>query len=132
MLARVASALFYGFSSFFIMVVNKSVLTANKFTCFQVLGLGQMAATILVLAGAKRVGVVNFPDCSAQTVRKIWPLPLFYMGNMLFGLGGTSALSLPMMTVLRRFSILMTMVAEFYVLGYRYVRVTADYGTINV
>jgi len=78
-----------------------------------------MMATILLLSFAKSVGIVTFPNLSGDTFRKIWPLPLFYMGNMLFGLGGTQALSLPMMSVLRRFSILMTMAAEFYILNYR-------------
>ena len=43
------------------------------------------------------------------------------LGNMIFGLGGTQALSLPMMTVLRRFSVLMTMFLEYYILSVRYV-----------
>ena len=43
-------------------------------------------------------------------------LVVFSEANMLFGLGGTQELSLPMLTVLRRFSILMTMIGEFYIL----------------
>ena len=75
-----------------------------------------MTATILVLAIAKWLKIISFPSLSKDVIRKIWPLPLFYIGNMLFGLGGTKELSLPMMTVLRRFSILMTMIGEFYLL----------------
>ena len=75
-----------------------------------------MIATLLVLSISKSLKVISFPDLSRETLLKIWPLPLFYLGNMLFGLGGTKELSLPMMTVLRRFSILMTMVGEFYIL----------------
>ena len=93
----------------------------NILPFFQVLGLGQMLATAAVLLAAARSGAVSFPRPSLDVLRKIWPLPLFYLGNMLFGLGGTKELSLPMLTVLRRFSILMTMVAEFYILGYRWV-----------
>lgn len=117
LLFRVLTALFYGVSSFMIMVVNKRVLTVYKFPSFQVLGLGQIVATILVLQVGKTCKIIKFPDLSRDTARRIWPLPLMYLGNMVFGLGGTQELSLPMLTVLRRFSILMTMIGEFMVLN---------------
>jgi len=119
LLLKVLTALFYGISSFMIMVVNKRVLTVYSFPSFQVLGIGQMLATIFILALGKSFKIISFPDLSTETFRKIWPLPLMYLGNMVFGLGGTQNLSLPMMTVLRRFSILMTMIGEFYILKVR-------------
>merc|ERR1712142_775454 len=119
LLLKVVTALFYGISSFMIMVVNKRVLTVYSFPSFQVLGIGQMLATIFILSVGKTLKIISFPDLSTETFRKIWPLPLMYLGNMVFGLGGTQNLSLPMMTVLRRFSILMTMIGEFYILKVR-------------
>jgi len=116
LILKVSTALFYGVASFMIMVVNKRVLTVYSFPSFQVLGLGQMVATVTILYLAKFFQLVSFPDLGRDTLKKIWPLPLMYLGNMVFGLGGTQQLSLPMMTVLRRFSILMTMVGEFYIL----------------
>jgi len=116
LISRIGAAVFYGVASFMIMVVNKHVLTIHKFPSFQVLGLGQMTATLIVLSLGKWLKIITFPNLSKDILRKIWPLPLFYIGNMLFGLGGTKELSLPMMTVLRRFSILMTMIGEFYLL----------------
>ncbi|KAG8212654.1 hypothetical protein J437_LFUL019308 [Ladona fulva] len=115
----VISALFYGVSSFMITVINKTVLTTYGFPSFQVLGLGQMVATIVVLYSAKKLRILDFPDFGLDTFGKIWPLPIIFIGNMVFGLGGTKQLSLPMFTALRRFSILMTMMAEFYILGVR-------------
>lgn len=113
---RVSSAFFYGFSSFMITVVNKTVLTYFGFPSFQALGIGQMLATVVVLFIGKRLKIITYPGFDRTTFWKIWPLPLIYVGNMVFGLGGTKELSLPMFTALRRFSILMTMIAEFYLL----------------
>ena len=109
---KILTAVFYGVSSFMIMVVNKNVLTKYQFPSFQVLGIGQMVATVVILFIGKKLNIVQFPELSTETFRKLWPLPLMYLGNMVFGLGGTQNLSLPMMTVLRRFSILMTMIGE--------------------
>uniref|UniRef100_A0A182JZX4 Ubiquinone biosynthesis protein COQ4 homolog, mitochondrial n=1 Tax=Anopheles christyi TaxID=43041 RepID=A0A182JZX4_9DIPT len=116
---KLSSAVFYGLSSFLITVVNKTVLTSYRFPSFLVLSLGQLTASILVLFVAKRLQLVKFPDFSRDIARRIFPLPLIYLGNMMFGLGGTQALSLPMFAALRRFSILLTMLLELLVLGIR-------------
>ncbi|KAL0277379.1 UNVERIFIED_CONTAM: hypothetical protein PYX00_004692 [Menopon gallinae] len=115
--SRLGSAIFYGIASFLITVVNKTVLTSYKFPSFQVLGLGQMSATIIVLFVSKKLKILEFPNFDRSIITKIWPLPLIFIGNMIFGLGGTKELSLPMFTALRRFSILMTMISEFYILN---------------
>ncbi|XP_067646148.1 UDP-sugar transporter UST74c-like [Eurosta solidaginis] len=116
---KVGSALFYGLSSFMITVVNKTVLTSYMFPSFLFLSLGQLTAAIVVLGIGRRIRLVSFPPLKRNTFLKIFPLPLIFLGNMMFGLGGTKELSLPMFAALRRFSILMTMMLEMKILGAR-------------
>ncbi|XP_053323513.1 UDP-N-acetylglucosamine/UDP-glucose/GDP-mannose transporter [Spea bombifrons] len=118
--ARILSALFYAVSSFLIVLVNKVVLTTYRFPSSSFLATGQMGFTILVLYIAKLNNMITFPDFDKQIPRKLFPLPLLYIGNHLTGLSSTQKLSLPMFTVLRKFSIPLTLILEMIVLRKRY------------
>ncbi|PAV72245.1 hypothetical protein WR25_00062 [Diploscapter pachys] len=116
---RVGSAVFYGLTSILVVFVNKILLTNFKFPSFLCVAFGQMAATVLILYVARLLGLISFPSLDSSIPRKINPLPLLYFLNLVSGLGGTQMINLPMFTVLRRFSILMTMILEYYILGFQ-------------
>ncbi|XP_069736717.1 nucleotide sugar transporter SLC35D2 [Phaenicophaeus curvirostris] len=119
-LPRVLSALFYGTCSFLIVLVNKALLSAYSFPSPMFLGAGQMTATILILYVSKLNKIVHFPDFDKSIPVKLFPLPLIYVGNHISGLSSTGKLSLPMFTVLRKFTIPLTLLLEIIVLGKRY------------
>ncbi|XP_062985495.1 nucleotide sugar transporter SLC35D2 isoform X2 [Elgaria multicarinata webbii] len=119
-LAKLLSALFYGTCSFLIVLVNKTVLTAYRFPSPMFLGIGQMVTTILILYVSKLNKIIHFPDFNKSIPRKLFPLPLIYAGNHISGLSSTSKLSLPMFTVLRKFTIPLTLLLEVIILGKRY------------
>ncbi|XP_041792726.1 UDP-N-acetylglucosamine/UDP-glucose/GDP-mannose transporter isoform X2 [Chelmon rostratus] len=115
-LHKFLSAVFYAGSSFLITVVNKTVLTSFRFPSYMCVGIGQMITTLLVLHTAKMSKVIQFQDFDRSILLKMFPLPLLYVGNHITGLASTKKLSLPMFTVLRKFTILMTMILEVYIL----------------
>uniref|UniRef100_A0A667Z8U2 UDP-N-acetylglucosamine/UDP-glucose/GDP-mannose transporter-like n=1 Tax=Myripristis murdjan TaxID=586833 RepID=A0A667Z8U2_9TELE len=117
-LLKFSSAAFYAGSSFLITVVNKTVLTSFRFPSYMCLGLGQMITTIVILYSAKMNKTVQFQDFDRSIFFKIFPLPLLHVGNHMTGLASTKKLSLPMFTVLRKFTILMTMILEVHILRY--------------
>eukprot|EP00045_Choanoeca_perplexa_P010080 m.100756 g.100756 ORF g.100756 m.100756 type:complete len:340 (-) comp15141_c0_seq1:1277-2296(-) len=115
--SQVTTALFYGTSSIAIMMVNKIVLTSYGFPSPSFIALCQMIFTLVALYFARALGMVSFPSYSNKVMWQVFPLPLIYLGNLISGLGGTKLISLPMFTLLRRFSILFTMLAEKWMLG---------------
>lgn len=119
-LARLLSALFYGICSFLIVLVNKALLTTYRFPSPIVLGIGQMATTIMILYVSKLNKIIHFPDFDKKIPGKLFPLPLLYVGNHISGLSSTSKLSLPMFTVLRKFTIPLTLLLEAIILGKQY------------
>ncbi|XP_060091445.1 nucleotide sugar transporter SLC35D2 isoform X3 [Heteronotia binoei] len=119
-LPKLLSALFYGACSFLIVLVNKTVLTAYRFPSPLFLGVGQMMTTILILYVSKLNKIIHFPDFNKNIPKKLFPLPFIYVGNHISGLSSTSKLSLPMFTVLRKFTIPLTLLLEVIILGKRY------------
>ncbi|XP_063769813.1 nucleotide sugar transporter SLC35D2 [Pseudophryne corroboree] len=117
---RLLAALFFAVTSFLTILANKTVLTAHRFPSSTFLGVGQMVFAILILYVGKMKGIFTFPDFNREIPRKIFPLPILYIGNNLTGLSSTKNLSLPMFTVLRKFSIIFTLILEMLILRKRY------------
>ncbi|VDD87120.1 unnamed protein product [Enterobius vermicularis] len=117
LLYRVGSALAFGGCSAMTVFVNKILLTNYRFPSFLCVAVGQMIASLLILFFGRQLKIISFPPLDTSIPRKIFPLPLIYFLNLVSGLGGTQKINIPMFTVLRRFSILMTMILEYIVLG---------------
>lgn len=118
-LHKISSAVFFGLTSFLITVVNKIVLTTYLFPSFLFLGLGQLIASVVLLFGAKTLKLIKLQSMSLEAFKEVFPLSMIFVGNMLFGLGGTQSVSLPMFTALRRISIFLTLILEIVLLRSR-------------
>ena len=108
---KIGTALFYAISSLGVIFANKIVLSTYKFPSVQTLALLQFTSTTLALKVASILGYVNLLPISVKGIKSILPLSTCYLLNILTGLSATQNLSLPMMVLLRRASILMTMVS---------------------
>lgn len=124
MRAKVLSAAFFGVTSLLITIVNKSVLTIFSFPSYLVLSLGQLTAVVVILQILHWLKVIKLQRFSKELIWKIQPLPFFYVGAIVLGLGGTQAVNLPMFVELRKLTILITMVLEYWTLNIRPVRST--------
>lgn len=108
------SALFYGLSSIFVIFINKSLLTQYHFPYFIFVATLQFIFTSIFLYILYLFKKIEIPILKYDIFIEILPLSILFLGNVVSGLGGTKSLNLPMFTALRRFSILMTMILESF------------------
>ena len=114
---KVSSALFYAGASLMVIFANKGIMTGYHFPFVGVMATVQFLGTTIVLLLCKLMKKIDLPELNQAVFRDIMPLSLMFLGNILSGLGGTRNLNLPMFTCLRRFSILLTMLTEWFYLG---------------
>jgi len=113
---KIGTALFYAASSLGVIFANKIVLSTYNFPSVLVLALLQFLSLTFFLQLGSALGYVRLLPISAKAIRSILPLSACYLLNILTGLSATQNLSLPMMVLLRRASILMTMLLEKWML----------------
>jgi len=116
---RIGTALFYAISSIWVIFANKIVLSTYQFPSVLAIALFQFGFTTAALQIANIFGYVSLLPITTRGLRTILPLSTCYLLNIITGLSATQNLSLPMMVLLRRASILMTMVLEKYMLHIR-------------
>jgi len=107
----------YILSSTIITFANKVVMTSYGMESFVFLSFAQSAFAVVALQAICTFTRLKLPKEPWTTFKQLHPLSFIFVVNAVFSLGGTQKLSIPMMTVLRRFSIAMTMVCEYWVLG---------------
>lgn len=113
---KILSALFYGISSILVIFTNKAVMTSFGFPYIDFIATVQFVMTTCILSVLVMMKKIDVPPISWTIVCEVLPIALMFLGNVLCGLGSTKALSIPMFTALRRFSMLMIMLAEWCLL----------------
>ena len=114
---KILSALFYAFVSLAVIFCNKAVMTKYNFGHFEFIACVQFVATSFILSLLIYFKKIDVPTFTMPICKEIFPITAMFLGNVVCGLGSTKSLNLPMFTALRRFSIFMTMCAEFIVIG---------------
>lgn len=114
---KILAALFYAVSSLGVILINKIVLTNYGFPYFTFLAAVQFSATSIIMVTLIYLRKIDIPPLTASLFTEIAPISVMFLGNVVSGLGSTKSLNLPMFTALRRFSILMTMCGEYFLLN---------------
>ncbi|CAG9462528.1 unnamed protein product [Pedinophyceae sp. YPF-701] len=107
--AKLGAAAYYGLSSMLVQSATKALFTSYGFPSHVAMAAAQMAFTATVMY------LVVRPPLSLEIAREALPVSAVYTVNILSGLVGTGGLSVPMFIALRRFTVVVSLVLEYFV-----------------
>ena len=107
----------YGFISIAITLFNKAVLSSYNFPYAKTLTLFQSITTLLCLSFLKQFNLVKFEPLTLETAVKVFPLSVVFLFYVVISLSALGAINLPMFTALRRTTILLVLLGEYYFLS---------------
>ena len=117
---KLFAALSYAVASTLIMFVNKTALTSYNFPSYAAIAAMQYATSCAIMLFQRYRGTIFFGKVSVTVLWEVLPLSLIFFGNTLTGLGATKKLNMPLFVLLRRFSIVMTLCLEVWLLNKRF------------
>ncbi|ELR25548.1 uncharacterized protein ACA1_296460 [Acanthamoeba castellanii str. Neff] len=106
-----------GLVSMCAVVVNKAVLSSWSFQFPLTMIASQMAISFLLLWVLKQCELIQYDDWSLATAKKVWPMALAHVGNVLLGLAALNLVDIPMFGALRRTSVIFVLAMEYLVLS---------------
>jgi len=107
-----AATVLYVFVSISTTFFNKAVLSVYNFQYTNFILLAQHLFTIAVLESFKAIGLIDYPSPEIKKCKELLPISLMYSLNVGVALSALSSLNIPMYGVLKRFTILLTLIGE--------------------
>lgn len=113
----IIAALCYALSSMSIIIFNKTVFSTFGFRSPVFVCLVHLSVCLFLVVLLKAFGWIDYPDFDLRVFKKMIPLSLCFVGNILLGLLGTKLINVPMFTTLRRLTALFILLLDYYRTG---------------
>lgn len=107
----------YGTVSISITLFNKAVFSVYHFKFPNLVMLGQMLVTLLLIKAGSSLGYLEISRISKDGLKKLFPLTLAWWVYVLSGVTALRFLTVPMFGLLRRGTTLAVVTGEFYMFG---------------
>eukprot|EP00884_Botryococcus_braunii_P004078 jgi/Botrbrau1/13671/Bobra.0378s0005.1 len=116
-LVPIAACLSYGAASISITLFNKAVFAIFQFNYPNIVTTLQILVSIMYMVLLKEARLVDFGRLSWRTVRQVAPLALCWWIYVVSGVTALRYLTVPMYSVFRRTTTLLTVVGEWLMFG---------------